>query len=295
MNDTEQAARRLLAVAAEDVPPGIDLLGGVRARRRGRVVRIRSLVAAGAAGIVAAGTAITLSAVSAPSAFAQVKHAVTRMAEASYTVRSVQKIVQVGGLRSEPWATAYGEFDPVHGVGEQTDNLGDQLRYVGGSLYVFLGDDLRASYRLSGEPIPAWAVWERIPDVSLQSDGDDTPARLGLLSVSAGQLGQIEPQDLLALLQSATGVRQVGPASGPGWTGTAYSFAIAAKLHGPLHTPVGLRGTVDVDQQGRVRELDGQASFASTVSQIKITFGDFGLPVSVSPPPAGETWTPPGA
>jgi hypothetical protein len=32
----------------------------------------------------------------------------------------------------------------------------------------------------------------------------------------------------------------------------------------------------------------------ATVSQVEITFGNFGLPVSVSPPPAGETWIPPG-
>jgi Sigma-70 region 2 len=34
-------------------------------------------------------------------------------------------------------------------------------------------------------------------------------------------LDQVDPQDLLALLKSATSVREVGPASGPGWTGTA--------------------------------------------------------------------------
>jgi len=58
---------------------------------------------------------------------------------------------------------------------------------------------------------------------------------------------------------------------------------------------VSLCGTVDVDQQGRVRELDGRDSFGGTVSQVEITFGDFGLPVSVGPPPASQTWVPPGA
>jgi hypothetical protein len=113
--------------------------------------------------------------------------------------------------------------------------------------------------------------------------------------VFPGFLGSVDPQDLLALLQSATDVRETGPASGPGWTGTAYSFTVATKLNGPVRTPVSLRGTVDVDQQGRVRQLDGQASFATTVSQVEITFGDFGLPVSVSPPPANQTWVPPGS
>ena len=72
MNDTEEAARRLFTAIAEDVPPGIDLLRGVRARNRRRLVRIRSLAAAGAAGIVAAVTAIMISAGPAPSASAQV-------------------------------------------------------------------------------------------------------------------------------------------------------------------------------------------------------------------------------
>ncbi len=55
--------RRLFAVATENVPPGI----------------------------VAATAAITLSAVQAPSAFAQVTHAAPGTAAASYRVRSVEK------------------------------------------------------------------------------------------------------------------------------------------------------------------------------------------------------------
>ena len=53
-------------------------------------------------------------------------------------------------------------------------------------------------------------------------------------------------------------------------------------------------GTVDVDQQGRVRRLHATETFAGTVLNVEITFGDFGLPVSVRPPPASQTWVPPG-
>jgi hypothetical protein len=56
---------------------------------------------------------------------------------------------------------------------------------------------------------------------------------------------------------------------------------------------VSTAGTVDVDQQGLVRLLDAQESFGGTVRHITITFGDFGLPVTVSPPSASVTWTPP--
>jgi hypothetical protein len=293
MNDTEEAVRRLFAAAAEDVPPGIDLLRGVRARSRKRVVRVRALAAACAAGIVAAAVAVTLSAVQAPSAFAQVTHAAARTAAASYRVRATERIVQIGGLRSQPWATAYGEFDPAHGVGQQTDNLGAQIRYAGGSMYVFLTDDLRAAYNRTGPPVPAWASWEQLAGIRLQPGAAAGTAGLAMLGVFPGFLGQVAPQDLLALLQSATQVREVGPASGPGWTGTAYTFTIVTTLDGPLHTAVSLSGTVDVDQLGRVRQLDGLESFMGTVQKVAITFGGFGLPVSVSPPPASQTWTPP--
>lgn len=293
MNDTEEAVRRLFAAAAEDVPPGIDLLRGVRALSRKRVVRVRALAAACAAGIVAAAVAVTLSAVQAPSAFAQVTHAAARTAAASYRVRATERIVQIGGLRSQPWATAYGEFDPAHGVGQQTDNLGAQIRYAGGSMYVFLTDDLRAAYNRTGPPVPAWASWEQLAGIRLQPGAAAGTAGLAMLGVFPGFLGQVAPQDLLALLQSATQVREVGPASGPGWTGTAYTFTIVTTLDGPLHTAVSLSGTVDVDQLGRVRQLDGLESFMGTVQKVAITFGGFGLPVSVSPPPASQTWTPP--
>jgi hypothetical protein len=291
MNDTEEAARRLFAVAAEDVPPGIDLLRGVRARSRKRVIRVRVLVAAGAAGIVAV-AAVTLSAVRAPSAFAQVTQAAARTAAVSYRVRAVENIVKIGGLRSQPWATAYGEFDPARGIGEQTDNQGSQIRYAGGYAYVFVTESLRAaSDSTNSVPIPAWASWERLP-IPLQPGAGATTAGLAMLGGFPALLGQVDPQDLLALLQSATQVRELGPAAGPGWTGSAYAFTVTTRLSGPLHTTVSSSGTVDVDQQGRVRQLDAVESFGATERKVEITFGSFGLPVSVTAPPASETFIP---
>ena len=294
MNDSEEAARRLFAVAAEDVPSEIDLLADVRARSRRRVVRARAVMAAGAAGIVAAATAITLSAAPAPSAFAQVMHAAARMAATSYQVRATQTIVNIGGLRSPTWSTAYGEFDLKHGVGELTDNVGDQTLYVGSTTYVFLNDLLRQFYENQRVPIPPGVSWEKIPNTSLQPGVGVNPGELTLLGRAPGVfLTLVDPQDLLALLESATKVSVAGAASGPGWTGTAYTFTIATAMNGPLHTPLSLSGTVDVDQQGRVRQLDGLDTFANTVTKVQVTFGGFGLPVSVSAPPASQTWTPP--
>ena len=292
MNDTEEAARRLLTVAAEDIPPGIDLLRGMQARHRTRAVRLRVAVAAGAAGIVAAATTVTLSAVRAPSALAQVTHAAARTAAGSYRVHAVERILQLGGLRSQPWATLSGQFDPARGLGEQTDNLGAQIRYADGYMYVFVTSTLRAGARAQGTPIPAWASWERLP-IRLQPGAHMDTAELAMLGGFPALLGQADPRDLLALLRSATQVRELGPASGPGWTGSGYTFAAQTTLTGPLRTPVSITGTVDVDRQGLVRQVDAVESFARTVRKIKITFAGFGLPVSVSPPQASRTFAPP--
>jgi hypothetical protein len=57
----------------------------------------------------------------------------------------------------------------------------------------------------------------------------------------------------------------VGPASGPGWT--AYTFTATKRLAGPLHIVLSTSGTVDVDQQGRVRQLDAMESVGKTGAQ----------------------------
>jgi hypothetical protein len=292
MNDTEEAARRLFATAAEDAPPGIDLLRGVRARSRARVVRIRSLAAVGAAGVVAAATAITLSAVQAPSAFAQVSRAAALTAATSYQVNETEKVVAAGGKDSQSWSTASGEFDPALGVGEGTDNLGTQIRFVGGYAYEFVTDALRTASdgKLGAGPIPAWASWERLPS-PLQPGASVTTAELAALARRPAFLGLIDPQEMLAVLESATQVSEAGPASGPGWTGSAYTFSVT--FSGPPAPAVSISGTVDVDGQGRVRQLDVVDSAGQAQRDVAITFGDFGLPVSVSAPPASETFIPP--
>lgn len=87
-------------------------------------------------------------------------------------------------------------------------------------MYVFVTSSLRAGARAQGTPIPAWASWERLP-IRLQRGTDMNQAELAMLGSFPALLGQAGPQDLLALLRSATQVREVGRSSGPGWTGTA--------------------------------------------------------------------------
>jgi hypothetical protein len=101
----------------------------------------------------------------------------------------------------------------------------------------------------------------------------------------------LSPTELDVVLRApGTAAHDSGFVSGPGWTGTRYTFT-ASLAEGRAS----VRGTVDVDQQGRVRRMTttteergqagGKASFTTVRS---ITFGSFGGPVRVTTPPASE-------
>lgn len=287
MNDTEETVRHLFAVATEDIPPGIDLLAGIRERSRARTVRIRVALSAGTAAVVAAAAAITLSAGPAPSALAQVTNAAKATAEQSYHVRSVARVVK----GAEP-VVLNGEFDPARGVGEETSSTGAQVRFAGGYMYLPLSDAFRAAFeRARGVSIPAGKSWVRFP-APLRPGGEGTLINLTQFGIATPDLEEVSPQDLLGLLQSVSQVSQTGTASGDGWTGTAYSFTFTRDFGGPLHLVLNMKGMVGVDQQGRVRQLDVDYSIGKTRQRTEVTFGDFGAPVSVSAPPASEVYVP---
>jgi hypothetical protein len=291
MNDTEEAVRRLFTAATEDMPPGIDLLTGARARSKAHRTRTRVALSAGAAGIAAAAAAITVSTVAAPSALAQVTQAAARTAAQSYRVTSTSTPVvhRPGMALSE---TISGEFDPGGKLGEERTAGGLEVRFVGGYMYVPLVPAMRDAYeKAHGTPIPAGKTWLKVP-----GPGRDTVQPALQVTQIAGTttgLEQLDPQDLLALLQDSSQVSEQGPASGPGWTGTAYTFTASLTTSGPSPLRLSSTGTVDVDQQGRVRRLEATETAGKTVRKTQVTFGDFGLAVSVSPPPAGVTFTPP--
>jgi len=292
MNDTEERVRHLFTVATEDVPPGIDLLRAVKKRSRARTVRIRVAISAGTAAVVAAvvaaAAAITLSAVPTPSALAQVTKAAEATARQSYHVRSVTGLKGIGPV------TLNGEFDPGRGVGEETSSTGAQVRFAGGYMYMPLSDAFRAAFeKIRGISIPAGKSWVRFP-APLRPGSEVTLINLTQFGISPSDLGQVSPQNLLGLLQSVSQVRQTGPASGHGWTGTAYSFTFTKDFGGPLHLALRAKGTVGVDREGRVRQLDADYSIGKTRQRSEMTFGDFGAPVSVSAPPASEVYVPLG-
>jgi hypothetical protein len=281
MNDTEETVRHLFAVATEDIPPAIDLLRAVRKQSRARTVRIRVALSAGTAAVVAAAAATTLSAVQAPSALAQVTRAAKATAGQSYHVRSVSGVVTIDG-----------EFDPARKAGEETSSSGSKVRFVGGYMYLSLSDSFRTAYEKAlGRSIPAGKSWVRFPP-PLQPTGEGTLINLTQFGIATPDVGQVSPQDLLGLLQSASQVRQTGSASGDGWTGTGYAFTFTKDFGGPLRLVLRVRGTVGVDRQGRVRQLDADYSIGKTEQRTEMTFGDFGAPVSVSAPPASEVYVP---
>jgi hypothetical protein len=122
------------------------------------------------------------------------------------------------------------------------------------------------------------------------------------LRVAAGisSLAETNPQNLLAIIKSASTVDRRGSASGGGWTGTSYAFTgkITFDGAGSSQAAVTATGTVAVDQQGRVRRFDAaytqpaQGSAPPERVTVEMTFSDFGTPVSVSLPPASEVFIP---
>lgn len=289
MNETEAEARRLLAAATEDMPPGIDLLAGFGAARRREKVRRtrkRAAVSAGLMAAAASATAVVLTAGSSSPAFASastVTTALTRTLAQSYHVSEQTSYAFKGGGWQDHCT---GQIDPVRKLDASTCS-GPPPSYleVGGYSYLYLTN-------IAGHPGKHWERWRQTfrPDPSLDTGGAAD--------------GNVTPQKLLSELKRLTRVSVVGPVSGPGWTGTRYAFAYGSS------TQVSYSGTVDVDQQGRARALtltarsngfplpaatpQGKAGyFPAFVATQSLTFSDFGAPVIVTPPPADQTITVP--
>jgi hypothetical protein len=305
--DIEEDVRRLFTAAADDIPPGTDLLGGLRARqaRQVRRTRTRAVLSAATATVLAAGTVFALTATGAPSALAQVTSAASHTAAQSYHVTAVTT-TSITGLPGRAGAEQIGaqqhvtaEFDQASGVGEVTTSDGTQIRYVGGYEY------LKYPFQTHGR---SWLKMRTATALALQA------RNAAALFESLLRLSQANPQNLLKTLESAGRVQAVGAASGPGWTGTRYEFSASTPRYILQLTPgrhpdtrtirlkdaVTTNGTVDVDHQGRVRRIDVTVTTPfgfripddevthAFVTTIAMTLGDFGAPVSVTAPPASE-------
>lgn len=294
MNDTEEQARHLFAAAARDIPPNVDLLRGVRARTTAHKARTRAAVSAATAGVLAAGVLFTATVTRTPSALAQVAAAAARTAGQSYQIRATMSAKFQGAadkvkhMPSGP-VTIAGNFDPARGIGQETQWQNGRLflmsRYLGRAEY------LRFAGATTGKP------WLKLPEVP-------QARRLvawELISVSGPEpVTQLNPQDLLASLKSASHVTKLGSASGPGWTGTRYAFTSTNTFGPGKAASIHASGTVAVDSQGRVRtlavtvttRLPHNSEATKLTATARLAFSGFGTRVTVTPPPADEVSTP---
>ena len=275
MNDTETRARHLLTAATEDMPSGIDLLGGfaaVRRRHRSRRTRRSAVLATGIAMAVASVAAVMLTAGSAPPAYAMLTSALSRTLTQSYHVSEQNSYYSVvnGQIRNLHRYTCTTKTDPVRHMEATTcpSNYDSTYREVGGYIY-FYSPVTTATH---GKHWWRQLVTSLPPPPCCAVNG----------FISAG------PRQMLAEIKEAATVTVAGSASGPGWTGTLYAFSA------PLKAGTALSGTVTVDRQGRTRALvltqrmPGGAKVV--VMTQSLTFSDFGAPVSVAPPPADQTY-----
>ena len=309
----EAEGRRLLAAAFETSPAGpvpggtaqadhewtdYEWAGAERLRRQvrrriSRRRRVRTLVPAGA--VVALGGAVALvltlaaTVASAPSALAAVTAAAAKTSAMSFRVTST--LTQVTSPASDdngPPIRVTGVFDPARGLGEEETNDGMlHIRIVGGDIYV----------ELAGSPL-ATHVRERWSHGKPWMESPLPPERDTSFDLVRGFNGDepIDPSALLGMLKSASSVQAEGPASGPGWTGTKYVFTERLKY---AITGETVRGSVYVDNQGHVRRMVTNDTYpiwltdgtkATAANTFDVTFGDFGVRVSVTPPPASQVY-----
>jgi hypothetical protein len=291
--DTDQQVRTLFTDAASDVPPGIDLLHGFRARKAARRVRGRVALATAAASLLAAATAVTLTIATAPSALAQLTSAASRTAGLSYHISATvaAKPLRAGSGVAQSGRVS-GAFDPAQKTGEETFGREGQLRFIGRYVYLY------HPTRPGGPALPDGKSWLRAPSPQLW---EPVTAGQGLMVADGiSSVAETNPQNLLAIIKSASTVERQGSASGDGWTGTSYVFTGKINFDQAGNSPyaVTATGTVGVDQQGRVRRFDvaytepAQGSAPAERVTVEMTFSDFGTPVSVSPPPASEVFIP---
>lgn len=291
--DTEAAGRRLLSLAFNTLPADGLAAGELarRVRRRATRRRIRTLVPVGA--LVAAGAAValvvSLAAADPTSALAAVTAAAAKTSGQSFRVAAT--MVQWTSPASDdngPPVQTTGAYDPGRKLVTETV-AGSAVRIIDGHLYFHLGSRwaflekrwahgkpwIEGLVRPQQTPSPDFGV------VAGYIASDDEPAN---------------PESLLGVLRSNATVTAAGPASGPGWTGSRYTFT---ESYSQDDTPQKVSGTVDVDRQGRVRHLvmtqqhpiwftDNEK--ATAYDRYDATFSGFGLPVSVTVPSASQVY-----
>jgi len=297
MNGTDEDVRTMLVTGSSDMPPGIDLLSGLRERqapaRRQARYRMRALISAGAVAAAVGGTVLattlTATVASAPPALAAVTAAAAKTSAEGFhvTIKAVttEPVPRGRGATSVlPWGIT-GEYDPPRGIGEETITQPrtptTQVIYVGRQMYVHTDAPQTKNPPASGpgpvtKPWIELAIWPRLSATAIA------------VSPDFGQQQSADPGALLGFLKSVGTVTDQGPTSGPHWTGTKYGFTVTA----PKHT-ASASGTIDVDSQGQVRRMLVTLTFAAGggvnfTCREDVTYSNFGDPVTVTVPPASQ-------
>jgi hypothetical protein len=293
--DTDEArvARRLLATAFETVPADPDTAGDglLHAVRRSYVRRrrTRALVSAGGAvvAVTAAAVLLSVTVAAAPSALAAVTSALARAAAESFRMNLIvsqhNTVPAPLGIKSPLHIT--GELDLKRNLGEEKLSNGWRTLIVGEEAYTELPP---SQVKMNGGK-----PWTEEPLLDTEPPYRTAGAQLAW---DFNSDRPFNPQALLTLLKSGAKVLNEGFVSGPGWSGTRYRFAVSH--------PKGTRGlvdnitcTVDVDSKGHIRGLAQTTVFVASgkphragemIYTARFTFSDFGIRLSVTPPPASQ-------
>jgi hypothetical protein len=178
-----------------------------------------------------------------------------------------------------------GKLDLKRKLGEEKLSNGWRTRIVGDVAYTRIPPRQAKGY--GGKP------WTEEPLFATEPPYKSAGAQLAW---DFNSDRPFNPQALLALLKSGATVVKAGAVSGPGWTGTRYKFTVSH--------PKGTNGLVDkisctvvVDRQGHIRSLAQTTVFVASgkphsagemIYRARYTFSDFGIRVSVTPPPASQ-------
>jgi hypothetical protein len=277
VNEASQGARDAFLGGTT---PGTGVLRGARnhgtgVRRRDGRRRRRVLGMAGTA-VAAGGVTAALLAASgsgAPSALAAVAAALAKTSAQSYRF-SLGSTVQARGqdMGSD---VVTGAINPGRELGTELVTTSVEHRPVTGQIR-FIGryEYTRVSPWYGGEALGR--PWDKAAVPSARTS--QTVGTYGFVSDQP-----VSPAELSGVLHYAATVRDAGPASGPGWTGTRYTFA--ASLAGRQGS---VSGTVYVDRQGRVRRLVTTTTQGTVTTDRDLVFGDYGAPVPVTAPPPGQ-------
>jgi hypothetical protein len=326
------------SMVAEAGPGAQALIKEARRRQRRRYAAIGVV-----AGVVLAAVATTVAVISATTTGARtVSQNPSGAGTATQSYRFTMTAATsefVSGMQSVP-QTFSGIFDPARRTGEETETSDSNApllpatsparsagqKYhtviqVYSGRYVYVRVNARKGSPFYGKH---WIRWLSLPYPSgsfgaglnaplemtfLDMLGTRQPNVLIVLAGSPTNPLVSSSHDLLAALRSVGHVRKIGRSSGPGWTGTRYGFTanrVGVKQSG-CGLDLSLTGTVDVDQQGRVRAIEDTLSDSHSPSTcglkpispflqwihlqwtVTMTFSDFGVPVHTTAPPASET------